>query len=141
MASPPLPLPGRLEIFDRSWSPKWTWAPRFMMLTSYWPDPAFFIAYGTDGQSTFAVRGSWAYDFKPFLDVMTRMGVKAVRITHYPSGDNVEVVPPTVATKSAFLPKAMDTNAIDIGETGSGMPISASLCVTVPHWNAVVRSF
>jgi hypothetical protein len=140
MASP-LPLPGKLEIFDRNWSPSWNWSPRYMMLTSYWPDPAFFIAYGSDGKSTFAVRGSWAYDFKPFLDVMTGMGVKAVRFTHYPTSDQVEIVPPTFPTKAAFLPKGTDANVFDGGESGSGVPVSASLCVTIPHWNAVVRSF
>jgi hypothetical protein len=112
-----------------------------MMFTSYWPDPAFFIAYGTDGKSTFAVRGTWAYDFRPFLEKMSGLGVKAVRITHYPTSDNVEVVPPTTANSNAFLPKFMDSKSLEMGPSSGGVPISASLCVTVPHWNAVVRSF
>jgi len=138
-----IPEAKQMEMMNGTWRPRWSWQPRLVMFTSYWPDPAFFIAYGTDGSSTFALRGTWENDLKTFLSAMAPQPVSFLRLTRYP-GEDVEVVPPTASRSEGFLPTSVSTNPADLGGeiTGSpGAPNSASLCITVPHWAAVARAF
>lgn len=146
-----IPESKQLEIVSGGWKPKWPWEPKYVMFTSYWPDPAYFIAYGTDGVTTFAVRGTWQKDLRKFLDLVSPLKVSFIRIPRYPTSDDVEVIPPDVELKkpekdgpAAFLPPSVSTNPTEMGDSMSaGMPApnSASLCITVPHWNAVARAF
>jgi hypothetical protein len=138
-----IPEAKQMEMMTNVWRPRWTWQPRLVMFTSYWPDPAFFIAYGTDGSSTFALRGTWENDLKTFLAAMQGQPVSFLRLSRYP-GEEVEVVQPTAEGSDGFLPKSVSTNPADLGgelATAGGAPISASLCITVPHWAAVARAF
>ena len=138
-----IPEAKQMEILSSTWRPRWSWQPRLVMFTSYWPDPAFFIAYGTDGSSTFALRGTWENDLKTLLAAMAPQPVSFLRLTRYP-GEDVEVVPPTASGSNGYLPTSVSTNPADLGgETAgsSGAPNSASLCITVPHWAAVARAF
>jgi hypothetical protein len=133
-----------MEMMTAAWRPRWSWQPRFVMFTSYWPDPNFFIAYGTDGNATFALRGTWENDLKTFLAAMAPQQVSILRLARYP-GDEVEVVQPTASGSHAFLPTSVSTNPADLGgesaATPGSAPNSASLCITVPHWAAVARAF
>ncbi|HEY8211960.1 MAG TPA: hypothetical protein VIG99_30975 [Myxococcaceae bacterium] len=139
-----IPEAKQMEMMTSSWRPRWSWQPRLVMFTSYWPDPAFFIAYGTDGSATFALRGTWENDLKTFLAAMQGQPVSFLRLARYP-GDEVEVVPPNASSGSiGFLPTSVSTNPADLGgelASSPGAPISASLCITVPHWAAVARAF
>lgn len=139
-----IPEAKQMEMMSSAWRPRWSWQPRFVMFTSYWPDPAFFIAYGTDGSSTFALRGTWENDLKAFLAAMGSQQVSYLRLARYP-GDEVEVVQPTASGSDGFLPTSVSTNPADLGGepagTPGGAPNSASLCITVPHWAAVARAF
>jgi hypothetical protein len=137
-----IPEAKQMEMMTPAWRPKWSWHPRFVMFTSYWPDPAFFIAYGTDGSSTFALRGTWENDLPVFLQAMAPQRVSYLRLTRYP-GDEVEVVNTEGAGPDAFLPTSVSTNPADLGAVSGepGAPNSASLCITVPHWAAVARGF
>jgi hypothetical protein len=137
-----IPEAKQMEMMTPAWRPKWSWSPRYVMFTSYWPDPAFFIAYGTNGASTFALRGTWENDLKTFLTAMAPQGVSFVRLVRYP-GDDVEVVSPDGAGSNAFLPTSVSTDPATLGAGGGspGAPNSASLCITVPHWAAVARGF
>jgi hypothetical protein len=112
------------------------------MFTSYWPDPNFFIAYGTDGNSTFACRGTWRNDLKIFLEAMLPQRISYLRLTRYP-GEDVEVLGPSASGPDDFLPTSVTTNPADLGASSgaAGAPNSASLCITVPHWAAVARAF
>lgn len=131
-----------MELMSPSWRPRWSWHPRYVMFTSYWPDPNFFIAYGTDGNFTFALRGTWQNDLKPFIEAMIPQQVAYVRLTRYP-GEEVEVVKMEGEGPDAFLPTSVSTNPADLGVSSgeAGAPNSASLCITVPHWAAVARAF
>ena len=138
-----IPEAKQMEMMNAAWRPKWSWNPRFVMFTSYWPDPNFFIAYGTDGSSTFAVRGTWQSDLTRFLQAMMPQRISYLRLTRYP-GEEVEVVKMDAAGgPDGFLPASMSTNPADLGATSGevGAPNSASLCITVPHWAAVARAF
>lgn len=138
------PVPKQLEMLNAMWRPRWTWSPRYMMFTSYWPDPKSFIAYGTDGKSTLAVRGAWAVDLKPFFKLTAGMGITYVRLANYPTSEEIEVVPQD-SDPTRFLPVSVSTNPSDPGSdpnhADGKAPISATLCITVPHWNAVARAF
>jgi hypothetical protein len=132
-----------MEMMSATWRPRWSWTPRFVMFTSYWPDPNFFIAYGTDGNATFALRGTWENDLQHLLEVMRPQRVSFVRLTRYP-GDDVEVVNASAREPRSFLPTSVSTNPSDLGTGASepgAAPNSASLCITVPHWAAVARAF
>jgi hypothetical protein len=138
-----IPEAKQMEILSSAWRPRWGWQPRFVMFTSYWPDPAFFIAYGTDGSSTFALRGTWENDLKVFLSAMGSQRVAYLRLTRYP-GDDVEVISPSASGADGFLPTSVSVNPADLGGEvagAPGAPNSASLCITVPHWAAVARAF
>jgi hypothetical protein len=141
---PRIPEAKQMEMINAAWRPRWSWNPRFVMFTSYWPDPNFFIAYGTDGSSTFAIRGTWQNDLQPFLQAMGPQRVSYLRLTRYP-GEEVEVVKTDAAGgPEGFLPTSVSTNPADLGAATSGeggAPNSASLCITVPHWAAVARAF
>ncbi|HYV44201.1 MAG TPA: hypothetical protein VFA20_05035 [Myxococcaceae bacterium] len=140
---PRIPEAKQMEMMNAAWRPRWSWNPRFVMFTSYWPDPNYFIAYGTDGNSTFAVRGTWQNDLQPFLQAMMPQPISYVRLTAYP-GESVEVVKADGASGAdSFLPRSVSTNPADLGATSAeaGAPNSASLCITVPHWAAVARAF
>jgi len=130
-----------MELLSKQWRPRWLWNPRYVMFTSYWPDPAFFICYGTDGSHTFALRGTWESDLKLLLPQLSP-SVTYVRLTKYP-GDEVETVRPEAKGSEGFLPISLSTNPADLGGDNAGAPgpISASLCITVPHWTAVARAF
>lgn len=136
-----IPEARQMEILNSNWRPKWPWKPRYVMFTSYWPDPNFFIAYGTDGHSTFALRGTWNSNLKQFLQLMGPTEVSYLRLTKYP-GEDIEVISPDARAPAAFLPTSVDPTdpGSDAGNP-SGAPNSASLCITVPHWNAVARAF
>jgi hypothetical protein len=137
-----IPEAKQMEMMNAAWRPRWSWHPRFVMFTSYWPDPNFFIAYGTDGNSTFALRGTWQNDLKPFLEAMGPQRVSYVRLCRYP-GEEVEEVKMDAGGSEAFLPTSVNTNPADLGASSgeAGAPNSASLCITVPHWAAVARAF
>jgi hypothetical protein len=136
-----IPEARQMEMLNKQWRPKWGWSPRYVMFTSYWPDPNFFICYGTDGSATFALRGTWETDLKQLLPLLPS-DVMYLRLTRYP-GDEVELVRPEATGPDGFLPTSISTNPADLGGESSGAPgpISASLCITVPHWNAVARAF
>jgi len=138
-----IPEAKQMEMLSSVWRPKWSWHPRFVMFTSYWPDPNFFIAYGTDGAFTFALRGTWETDLRPMLSVLTPQQVSYIRLSKYP-GDEVELVRPDARGADDFLPTSVSTNPADLGGESAGTPgapNSASLCITVPHWAAVARAF
>src|SRR4051812_39109521 len=103
-----------MEIMSGSWRPRWGWQPRFVMFTSYWPDPTYFIAYGTNGTATFALRGTWENDLKTLLAAMAPQQVSFLRLAKYPD-DEVEVLPPTAAGSEAFLPPSVSTNPANLG--------------------------
>ena len=136
-----IPEAKQMELLNHLWRPKWPWQPRFVMFTSYWPDPNFFIVYGTDGTSTFALRGMWS-DLKYLLALMSPRAVTYLRLTKYP-GEDVEAIQPGVDRPEGFLPVSMSSNPSDVGGeiASTPGPISASLCITVPHWTAVARAF
>lgn len=135
------PVPKQLEMLNGMWRPKWAWSPRYMMFTSYWPDPSCFIAYGTDGRSTLAVRGTWEQDLRPFVEKTAGMGITFVRLANYPKSEELEVVRPEDAGQASLLPPSVITNPTELGDKDGGAPNSATLCITVPHWNAVARAF
>jgi len=139
---PRIPEAKHMEMMNASWRPRWSWTPRFVMFTSYWPDPTFFIAYGTDGTSTFALRGTWQNDLQTFLQAMAPQRVSFLRLTRYP-GEEVEEVKTGAEGPDGFLPISVSTNPADLGASSgeAGAPNSASLCITVPHWAAVARAF
>src|SRR4051812_39700350 len=124
-----IPEARQMEMMNKAWRPKWAWNPRYVMFTSYWPDPIFFIAYGTDGNSTFALRGTWEDDLQAFLTAMEPQKVSYVRLIRYP-GEEVEVVPPIASGPNGFLPTSVSTNPADLGGElagAPGAPNSASL--------------
>jgi len=137
----PFPPPKQFEILSGLWRPKWDWFPRYLMFTSYWPDPASFVAFGTDGQKTLAVRGTWANDLALFLQSMKQLNVLRVRICHYPDSDEVELVAPDASSPADLLPATVSTNPTEASRDHGPGPPSSSMAVTVPHWSAVARAF
>jgi len=137
----PFPPPKQFEILSGLWRPKWDWSPRYMMFTSYWPSPDSFVAFGTNGEKTLAVRGTWVQDLGMFLKSMEQMKVVNVRIARYPESDEVELVPPDADSPTELLPATVSTNPTDASRDQGPGPPSSSMAVTVPHWSAVARAF
>jgi hypothetical protein len=76
------------------------------MLAQYEADEAIFVAYGTDGEASFAVSGVWETDLAPFLTLVRGDGAEIIRMPkYYQWDDQVETVPSSASSPAEFLPQ------------------------------------
>jgi len=91
-----------LEDFDLDWRPPWREPERIFTVADFAEDPTQFVGCGTDGTTSFRVKGEKVKFLQAFRDLMERELAREFRL------DNVIIDPPPFPN-ALVVQEAFDT--------------------------------